>query len=284
MLTNKLGLPQPFVDAATDNHKRTAGRYSVTETLGGTCEAVLKRRHLDEVEEDVADRVWAIFGTAIHKVLQEAKAEPWQEREKWVCVPVGDFEMSGVFDLYDSHEHKVTDWKTCSVWKTQVGDFKDWQTQVLTYCWMLERLGRKARHGEVVAIMRDHSMRDAKTKPEYPTHPVLKVSWDFSEADIEAAGERVGEWFADLAEQLSRPDSDLVPCSPEDRWSKPTRWAVMKDGRKKAVRVFDDEGTAEAYLETVGDGHHIERREGEDTKCMSYCPVAKFCPHGREFL
>lgn len=58
MITNNLNLPQPFVDAATSDHTYTPNRYSVTELLGGTCEAVLNRRHEGEVEEDVADRVY----------------------------------------------------------------------------------------------------------------------------------------------------------------------------------------------------------------------------------
>ena len=57
MITNKLNLPQPFVDAATNDHTYKQHRYSVTEVLGGTCEAVLKRRHSGEGEEDVADRL-----------------------------------------------------------------------------------------------------------------------------------------------------------------------------------------------------------------------------------
>jgi hypothetical protein len=57
MLTNKLNLPQPFVDAATSDHTYKPNRYSVTEVLGGTCEAILKRRHGGDADEDVADRV-----------------------------------------------------------------------------------------------------------------------------------------------------------------------------------------------------------------------------------
>lgn len=57
MITNKLNLPQPFVDAATSSHRYKPNRYSVTEVLGGTCEAILKRRHQGEQDEDVADRV-----------------------------------------------------------------------------------------------------------------------------------------------------------------------------------------------------------------------------------
>ena len=57
MITNSLNLPQPFVDAATSKHEYRPKRYSVTDLLGGTCEAVLKRRHQCEGDEDVADRV-----------------------------------------------------------------------------------------------------------------------------------------------------------------------------------------------------------------------------------
>lgn len=55
MITNDLNLPQPFVDAATSSHTYKPNRYSVTEVLGGTCEAVLKRRHHGEQDEDVSD-------------------------------------------------------------------------------------------------------------------------------------------------------------------------------------------------------------------------------------
>lgn len=57
MITNKYDLPQPFVDAVTSSHRYNPNRYSVTEVLGGTCEAVLKRRHAGEGDEDVSDRL-----------------------------------------------------------------------------------------------------------------------------------------------------------------------------------------------------------------------------------
>lgn len=57
MITNKMNLPKPFVDAATSNHEYKPNRYSVTEVLGGTCEAILKRRHHGEQDEDVSERM-----------------------------------------------------------------------------------------------------------------------------------------------------------------------------------------------------------------------------------
>ena len=34
-------------------------------------------------------------------------------------------------------------------------------------------------------------------------------------------------------------------------------------------------------LKESDQGHHMEYRHGEDTKCDSYCPVSDFCPFAR---
>lgn len=284
MLSNSLNLPRPFVDAATSDHTYKEGRYGVTDVLGGTCEAVLKRRHHGEQEEDVADRVWAIFGSAVHEILRRSEAEETQLQENWLSVaaPVEGYELSGIFDLYDDATGTVTDYKTCSVWKAQVGDFEDWRKQTLLYCCMLRSHGFDAHKGQVVAIMRDHNMRKARTESGYPKHPVQVVEWDFTEQDFIDAWAEVKAWFEEVAEQERVPDEFLKPCGPEQRWSKPTVYAVHKDGNKKATKLFDDEDEAalHAYVlgEKTGKPHHVEVRPGEDTKCEWYCPVSEFCP------
>lgn len=289
MITNKLNLPQPFVDAATSSHMYKPNRYSVTEVLGGTCEAILKRRHQGEQDEDVADRVWAIFGTAVHKVLQEAEATDTQLQENWLSVPIKGtkYELSGIFDLYDDSTKTVTDWKTCATWKVIFGDFGDWRKQTLMYCWMLRQLEIDASRGEIVAIMRDHNQRKAKTENDYPKHPVYRIGWDFTDDDFADIEDEIQYWFARVANQETVESERLLPCSPDQRWHKPDKWAVMKDGRKRAVRVFEDEEDAVELLNRLKEtdkGHHIEFRRGEDTKCESYCPVAEFCPYGRKFF
>lgn len=289
MLTNKLNLPQPFVDAATSNHKYTPKRYSVTEVLGGTCEAVLKRRHHGEADEDVADRVFAILGSAVHEILCKAEATKDQMQENWLSVPLDDgYELSGIFDLYDDSTGTVTDWKVTSVWKLQVGDFEDWRKQTLIYCWMLRQIGFDARRGEIVAIMRDHNMRKAKIEKDYPKHPVYRIGWDFTEEDFDGIEDDINYWFARVANQEKTDTDKLLACSSEQRWHKPDKWAVMRKGQKRAVKLFDDEEKALSFMDWLADqpsnkgrGLYIEFRPGEDTKCQSYCPVAQFCPHGK---
>jgi hypothetical protein len=292
-ITNVMGLPQPFVDAATSDHRYKEHRYSVTEVLGGTCEAVLKRRHQGEADEDVADRVWAIFGTAVHDVLRRAQGTESQLQENWLSVPVvGDYELSGIFDLYDDSTGTVTDYKTASIWKVKFGDFSDWREQTLAYCWMLRESGFDARRGEIVALLKDHSKRDAilKAGEGYPPHPVYQIAWDFTDEDFEAIEDKIMYWFARVANQERVPDEKLLPCDPAQRWHREDKWAVKKKGRKTAVRVYDNKN--DAYQRAAGENRqaskddlfYVEFREGEDTKCAGYCPVAQFCPHGRKIV
>lgn len=295
MLTNKLNLPQPFVDAATSSHEYKPNRYSVTEVLGGTCEAVLKRRHQGEGDEDVADRVWAIWGTAVHKVLEMSKATDTQLQEQWFSVPVGEggYELSGIFDLYDDATGTVTDWKTTSVWTVMFGDFEKWRRQTLGYCWMLRKYGFDAHRGRVVALLRDHSMRKAKTEKGYPPHPVFTIEWEFTEKDFKEIESDILWWFSEVAHEETVEDDYLEPCSREQRWHKPDKWAVMKKGQKRAVKLYDSEEEAQARCDSENraarersevERHYIEFREGEDTRCQSYCSVAQFCPYGRKFF
>lgn len=292
ILTNKLNLPQPFVDAATSDHEYKPKRYSVTEVLGGTCEAVLKRRHQGEGEEDVADRVWAIWGTAVHKVLEMSQATDTQLQEQWFSVKLDrGYELSGIFDLYDDATGTVTDWKTTSCWTVIFGDFEKWRKQTLAYCWMLRKYGFDAHRGKVVALLRDHSMRKAKTEKGYPPHPVFTIEWEFTENDFKEIESDIFWWFSEVAHEETVEDEYLEPCSPEQRWHKPDKWAVMRKGQKKAVRLFDSKDEALRHMDWLanqpsnkGKALYIEHREGEDTRCQSYCSVAQFCPYGRRFF
>lgn len=289
MLTNNLGLPQPFVSAATSDHQPTENRYSVTTILGSTCEAVLWRRHGDEVDTDVSDMVWLIFGSAVHQILENAEESDSQIKENKIVVEVGNgYEMSGIFDLYDDSTGTVTDYKTCSVWKITYGEFEDWRKQTLLYCWMLRQIGFDARHGEIVALIKDHSKRKARFEKGYPKHPTFRIGWDFTERDMANAQKYVADWFREIARQEALDDDELVTCTEEQRWRKPDKWAVMKIGQKRAVRLYDNEEEAQRRCDLENrsarnrsevEKHYVEFREGEDSKCEGYCEVREWCPY-----
>ena len=288
-LTNSLNLPRPFVSAAESDYKYTPKRYSVTTILKGTREAILQRRHDAEITQDVADMVWAIFGSSVHQILQNAEETETQLKENYIVVDMPNgYQLSGIFDLYDDATGTVTDYKTASAWKVIFGEFDDWRRQTLVYVWMLRQIGFEAKRGEIVAMLKDHSKRDAMTKADYPKHPVFKVGWDFTDEELEECGRWLEARFEEIeaAEQL--PDDQLPMCSEEERWHKPDKWAVMKEGRKTAVRLYDSEEEANARMEqesATGKGRfYVEHRPGEDPKCASYCSACEFCDHYKKLM
>lgn len=285
-ITNRLGLPQPIVDAVTREYEYKPKRYSVTQLLKGPREAILMRRHADEIESDVADMAWAIFGTAMHKVLEEAQESDTQLKENKITVEMPNgYTLSGIFDLYDDATGTVTDYKSATVWKVIFGDWADYREQLADYAWMLRQIGFNARRGEIVAILKDHSKAKARTERDYPKYPFHVEGWDFSDEELEACGEGLGEKFVEIERCEKLPDDELPVCTPEQRWAKPDQWAVMKTGNKRASKLFDSESEAVRYAaqlqEDTGRKCHVEYRKGRDTKCLEYCDCRPFCNYGR---
>lgn len=281
IITNQFLLPTPLVDAAHSEHVYRPHRYSVTELLShDTTETVLTRRHDESIIVDVADMIWAVFGSAVHMILERGEADDGQRQEQHVETDVGGgITISGIYDLYDDVLGAVTDWKTATVWKVINGETSDWREQVTAYAWMLNRNGVPARRGQVVALLKDHSMRKAETERGYPPHPVWVDDWDIPlDARLRAGASITNRAITVDTAMEETPDADLPPCSPEMRWAKPERWAVMKPGRKSAVRLCDTEEEATSYAVGVH-GASIECRPGEDTRCLRYCRVRQWCPY-----
>lgn len=287
-ITNNLGLPQPFVSAVEREYEYKDRRYSTTAILKGVREAILQRRHDDEIESDVADMVWAIFGTAVHGILEGAEETATQLKENKIEVELPNgYTLSGIFDLYDDATGTVTDYKTASVWKVNFGEFDDWRRQALIYCWMLRKIGFDARRGQIVAMLKDHSKTKAKLG-EHPEHPVYQIAWDFGEKDLDEIEQFILGKFAQIEEAEKLPDDELPMCSEEERWSRGESYAVMRKGSKRAKKLFkvDDLGEsaeyrAREYAAVMGAGHFVEHRPGTDAKCIDYCSAAPFCSHYR---
>jgi hypothetical protein len=73
-------------------------------------------------------------------------------------------------------------------------------------------------------------------------------------------------------------------CTDEERWTRPGKFAVMKAGRKAALRLFDDKKDAKKYIADqhrttkFGPKYHIVQRENRYIRCdEGYCPVVKWC-------
>ena len=280
IITNKLNMPEAYVKAIQNSRHNEEGCLSATTLLKGTKEIILENRHFDEIVIDASDEVWSVFGTATHSVLEHQEDDAFKE-EKF-SVDVLDYKVTGKVDRYDLAHETLEDWKTTSVWKVIYHDFEDWKKQGLIYTWLLRQSGLNVRHIRFIAFLKDHSKSEAKKKADYPQAPVYIYEFDPTEDELTHIEAYIKEKVFEVSANAEKPDDEIAECSPEQRWSTPTKWAVMKEGRKTAVKVCDTEEEALNFideLEKDKDKHFVEERKGVDKKCEDYCPCAAFCSY-----
>lgn len=282
-ITNKLNFPQPFVTAVTKEYQYKDKQYSVTSILKDVREILLTRRHNDEIEQDVADMIWLILGTAVHKVLEESQEEKTEFKEEHFVEEVGNgYKLSGQADLYNAEQKMVTDYKTCSCWKVIYDDWEDYRKQLLMYAWAFRKMGFEVEKGQIVAIIKDHSKTKAKVDSNYPQYPVYKKVFEFTEQDFEEIEKFIKEKFELIAKYENTPDDELPICSAEQRWNEGDKYAVKKKGNKRALRVYDTLEEAEEHIKQ-DDNLELEVRKGIDKKCLEgYCSCYKFCNYWRQ--
>ena len=279
-ITNKNNLPEPMLNfVQQDGYKSTMDTIRVTELLKGVREVWLTKRHYDELEQDVSEMIWMMFGTALHSILEASEEEGHQIKEARLSEKIGDLTLSGGFDLYDGKKKKVIDYKTCSVWKVIYGDLDDWKKQTAIYSWLLTKAGFEVTGTQIVALMKDHSIGKARWDAAYPSHPVQVFEFPYTDREAAEIETFIMAKMQEFAETKDLPDDELPVCSDDERWYSGDKYAVMKGKNKRALRVLDTEKEAEQWMESNEDkgGTHIEHRKGENRKCLDYCGVADFC-------
>lgn len=292
-ITNNMNLPQPFVEACKrDEHPRFGmDTFSATELLKGTKEILLVRRHWNELEQDAADMVWLVLGKAVHKVFEGHEGEyDIAEARGEVEITVGDekIRVSGAWDLYDSIKKIIHDYKTTGVFSYQMhanGSNDDWRDQTRIYWYILNEIGFRVNEAHITVILKDWSKTKAKMDRTYPQKPVQKIIYRFSQPDDLID---VRKMLSDKLEEIKAfqnvPDDEIPPCSKEERWERDEKWALMKKGRKSAVKLFNSEVEAEFVLEGLSNDHYIVYRPGTPTKCLDYCVACDHCSFYREYM
>ena len=274
-VTNVMGLPQAFVDAVSVERHNEKGCYSATTILHGACETILQERHYDEIEVDASDSIWAVFGSAVHSIFE--KQNTGTEKEAFYSFPVSHSKVTGRVDSYDPQTQTLHDFKTCAVWKIIYQDFDDWYKQGMIYAWLMKKNGVEVKRCEFIALIKDYSKSKAKVDQNYPQLPTYIYRFDVTEKALEEIEKFIFDKVSELEKAELLSDEELTPCTKEERWATEDKWAIMKAGRKTALKVCSSEEEAKSLMETMG-GTDIEFRQGESKKCSDYCTVCQFCP------
>jgi len=267
-ITNFYNLPDAIVKACGEGKRKPSENYfSVTSLIDAPLIRQLTIKHYDELEEDVSDRLWALMGSSVHGVI-ENNLNPFSEMP--LEIEIDGTTIRGRLDLLD--EDKILrDWKCTSVYSFLLGDKLDWEQQLNIYAYILRKTRHEVRGLTINAILRDWSKRKAEMENDYP--PIA-----FVEKQIEL-------WTMERAEAFIRERIRLhqlptpPPCTADEKWEKPTKYALMQKGRKRAIKLYSSQFEAETCCDKEKK-QYVELRAGECTRCKSYCAVRKFCPEG----
>ena len=268
-LTNRADLPQAMINAVSNDGYRQTDGISVTRLIDSPLVRHLRNLHHDDIEEDVSDRIWALFGQVVHTILERANTTGMVEQRLYATVEGKT--ISGQFDHLENGI--LTDWKLTSVWSVVYGK-TEWGKQLNVLAYLCRLKGLEVRQLQIIAMMRDWQKSKVEAEGNYPKTQVITIPIEMWQP------ERQEEY---IKERLVAHYSYQPSCSDEERWKKDDTWAVMKKGRKSALRVLASEPEAVEWKEANG-GDDIVKRPGSFTRCESYCNVRQWCPNYQETL
>lgn len=274
-LTNELNLPQALVDACDVTPHNAPNTVSATTLKSGVREILLTKRHWDELKDDVSNRIWALFGTAVHALLEKESPDTFVEER--FSKKVSEYLVTGRLDCYDMKNGIIVDYKTASVWKYKFGDYSDWRFQGLVYAWLLKQQGLEVKECQFIMMFKDFSKSKAKVEVDYPKRAVEVYKFSVTDSDLAGIERKIFSKVKELEDNELVADDNLPVCTEEERWARPSTWAVMKRGRKSAVKLFKTEEDADLMLKNCDESYYKLERFGESVKCNGYCLCSEFC-------
>jgi hypothetical protein len=271
-LTNNHNLPEAIVAAImNDSYTKGDADISVTELLSPPQLRHLKLKHYEELSEDVSDRIWSLLGQSVHTIIERASlALPNILTEVTINSEYGGWKLKGQVDNVVLSDSQLIDFKVTSAWKVKGGVVPpEWEQQTNIYRRLLAKeKGLVIDRMSVIAVLRDWSRNEAGRSPDYPQAQVKMLDvrlWSEEEAD------------AFINQRIAMHQAEVPAlCTDEERWSKPEKWAVMKRGNVRAVRLFDNPIDAE-HLANTASNLYVEHRPGEAVRCQTWCPVSRWC-------
>lgn len=285
-ITNNSGLPRTILNAIErDDYHMGSARISITGLLKPPRIGLLYSKYNKDIEKDVTDFVWQLFGKATHKILEIGGDEEHIPEER-LFADVRGWRISGQIDLQklDPPMAAITDYKVTTAWAVQNGK-NEWVEQLNSYRWLLEsttnyRVSRLA----VCAFVRDWSRHQAGASNRYPQKPMEMIPipmWTMDEA-ARFINERVR--VHQEAQALWDMGQEPPHCTDEERWMRTSSYAVRKQGNKRAAKTFDNALDAAKHANSLGPEYVVDTRKGEPIRCSGdYCSVSKWCSQYREW-
>jgi hypothetical protein len=167
-----------------------------------------------------------------------------------------------------------------------LGDVREWEEQLNINALCARMNNLEVRAIKILVRLKDWKARKARLtgQDDYPPCPVHIVDlplWNVGKAQ-EYVLERIKE-------QEDNQENPRV-CNKRERWQRDATFALMKKGRKSAIKLYFNKDQAEAALNWCmeegrrkpGESFYLEERQSEPVRCLDWCGVWQWCSFGIE--
>ena len=214
-VTNKYGFPDALVNAVkNDPYDAGESDYTATGLIKPVRQLFLQKKHRDDIEEDVADRLWSLYGQVAHGILERANETALVEKRFFA--EVDGYTVSAQIDTLCLDHGILSDYKftTSFAFMAHKEPKVEWVQQMNIQAWLLRQHAYKVDKAQIIGLLRDWAPSSARTKSGYPVTQIAKM-------DIPLWTDAEVEFFVRnriQAHELAT-DSSLVECSSEETWS-----------------------------------------------------------------
>ena len=300
--------------------------FSCTEIIDAPKEKQLSQRHADEIVVDYSDNFWKLDGSAVHFSIEMANLKSDKERlsEERIYIAFSSLFVSDIslvkahtlakgaritdapwynekhfyvsvkFDNYEADGGVVEDYKRTSAWEAVFGIKKSRTEQLNIGAYGMRLIGFATKKLRACLFIKDWSKKERDSAVQrnsyYPPIPYREFNcplWN----DETAFNFILARLKLHVGAQQMK-DDEIPECNSEERWYRGEELAVMKQGAKRATRVFkisngnraEQEKLASQCVETLrrddqknASKYSIQKRPGRDVRCLDYCKCKEFC-------
>lgn len=190
---------------------------------------MLRIKHAGEIEEDVQDRLWSLYGQLAHSLLERA-AGPNELVEKRIFAKVGLHTISGQIDSLCLEKGILSDYKFTTSWGFMADKppKPEWVQQLNMQAFLIEQeTGKSVKALQVIGLLRDWQIRSAIKDKKYPQYPIAAM-------EIPIWKERETHKFIleRIALHLKAIGGQHQECSEDERWRGNVRCNMYCDVNK----------------------------------------------------
>ncbi len=214
-LTNKFNYPSAIVNAVmNDSYNKGDCEFSATGLIQPARISALTAKYKDEIESDVDDRIFMLYGQVGHSLLERAGNSLTHTIEKRYFGEVDGVKISAQIDTLSLIDNILCDWKFTTIYgfRKDTPPKPEWVYQLNIQLELLRQNGLDAKRLMIAGLLRDWRPGESAKDKRYPN----KVG--FHDIPIWPRQEILAYIRARIKAHRDAAIS-LPECTPDEHWS-----------------------------------------------------------------